>query len=275
MPKGLTVTEGTPSRPYLVFTSAGDQGNVLPWLEGRRNFDLWVTYYGHQGHLYRDVASFYNRRRGSKFQNLLFAFQTWPHLFAHYEAILVMDDDIRIGGREISRLFELRAELDLWLLQPAFRPRGKISHPITRLDHSTRWRYTNFVEVTCPLFRRDKLDAFLKVYDPVLVGFGIDWWFMEVLGEDLEGKVAIIDEISCVNPPDWVKEGQREIDRLQPLSQRIAIWKEIRSKYGIRSEAKGAIEYRRVRRGPVGRVRGYFAARVEKAVFRIRLSAVR
>ncbi len=33
-------------------------------------------------------------------------------------------------------------------------------------------RYTNFIEMARPLFRQDKLDAFMAVYDPELVGYG-------------------------------------------------------------------------------------------------------
>jgi len=41
-----------------------------------------------------------------------------------------MDDDIIINGPDISRMFEIRERYDLWVCQPAFHPKGKISHPI-------------------------------------------------------------------------------------------------------------------------------------------------
>ena len=247
---------GRPKRPFLVYTSAGDHANVRRWVAGTRTFDLWITYYGDRSGTFVDVADLYNRRRGSKFQNLQNAYQTWPQLLRAYEAVLVMDDDIIIGPGEVTRLFELRAELNLWLIQPAFSRWGKISHPITQVVRTARLRYTNFVEVTCPLFREDKLRAFMQVYDPILVGWGIDWWYLDVLGTNLEGRVAIIDEIACVNPHDVKKGWQREIDRLQPTKERIAAWEKVKEKYGIRSEEQGQLEYARVRRPLLGRVWG-------------------
>ena len=233
-------------RPYLVYTSAGDHANLHRWLRGRRNFDLWITYYRDQEGRYADEADIYNSRKGSKFQNLRFAYDTWPDIFRAYDAVMVMDDDVVISGRTISRLFDLRQSLDLWVLQPAFNPLGKVSIPITRVQWQCTMRYTNFVEETCPLFRRDKLDHFMSVYDPVLPGYGIDWCFLHSLGPDLEGRVAIIDAITCTNPHDRAKGGVREIDTLQPRSQRVATWETVKHQYGIRNEEEGRREFRRV-----------------------------
>jgi hypothetical protein len=235
------------THPHLVFSSVGDHGNLPGWLHGRRNFDLWVTYYGETSGRFRDHADYYNEQRGSKFQNLLFAYRTWPDLLDRYSAILVMDDDLVISGSAISRLFEIRQRYDLWALQPAFDPRGKISWPITRVNRYTRLRYTNFIEMACPLFRKDKLDAFMAVYDPELVGWGCDWWFLDVMGEDLRGRVAVIDTVTCLNPHDAAKGG-REIDRLSPTRERIAAWDRVKARYGIRSEERGVREYGRINR---------------------------
>lgn len=247
----VPVEPGTPKRKYLVYTSAGDHANLCGWLKGDRTFDLWITYYGQDGDRFRSVADLYNRRHGSKFQNLHHAYQTWPSLFEGYAAVMVMDDDIVITGSAISRLFDIRQERDLWVLQPAFHPRGKNSHPITVAHAGLFLRYTNFVEMGCPLFRKDKLDSFMRVYDPVLSGFGMDWWFLDVMGEDLRGKVAIIDAITCVNPHDFTKGGLRQMDQLQALADRVAAWQEIKKRYGIRSEGRGQIEFEAIPK-PIG-----------------------
>ena len=224
---------GDAPRRNLVFTSAGDRSNVHRWLKGRRNFDVWISYYGESPGRYSEIADFYNVRRDSKFGNLKFVYDTWPELLAPYEAVLVSDDDLVISGAQMSRLFEIRREMDLWLLQAAFSPLGNISWDITRAQWDCRLRFTNFVEMTCPLFRRDKLDAFIRVFDPVLTGTGIDWWFMESLGEEIEGKVAIIDAITCTNPSARTKGGVRECDRLDTETQREAAWDWVRTRYGV------------------------------------------
>ncbi len=240
-----------PKSKYLVFTSAGDNSSLNCWLAGNRNFDLWVSYYGEEEDRYKDISDYYITKKGGKFPGIHYIYQHWKEILDHYSAILVTDDDIIISGADISRLFKIQKKYNLWLLQPSFDPQGKVSHFITRQNPDTYMRYVNFIEMTCPLFRKDKLDEFMKVYDPVLVGWGTDLWFMEVLGPDLEGKVAIVDEISCVNPHDSSKGDQREIDQLQMTSERIKNWKMIIEKYNLQNDSRNFVEYGFVKRNSI------------------------
>jgi hypothetical protein len=230
-------------RQHLVFTSAGDHSNITAWLDDSRNFDLCIAYYGNKPGRYADLAEYYFTRKDSKFGNLKFAWQQWPEMLAPYQSILVQDDDVLISSQKINRLFRIQRELDLWLLQAAFSPLGKISWPITRVQWASRLRYTNFVEITAPLFRKDKLEKFLAEFDPILTGTGTDWWYMHSLGDDCRGNVAIIDEVTCINPHDRSKGGQRECDRLQAETARTAAWEWASSHYDIPRRAN--IEFER------------------------------
>ncbi len=222
-----------PNSKYLVFTSAGENAKLHHWLKGSRNFDLWICNYGNENNKYKILSDYYIERKGGKFPNLHYAYQHWQSILNHYKAIFVVDDDIIINGSDISRLFEILDQYDLWLLQPAYNPIGKLSHPITNINPYTFLRYTNFVEVGCPLFRQDKLDTFMKIYDPVLVGYGVDYWFMNVLGPKINGKVAVVDAVPCINPRDFFKGGYRDIDLLQDKPTRIKNWKIIKEQYNI------------------------------------------
>lgn len=238
----------------LVFTSAGDHSNLHHWLKGHRDFDLWIVYYGDQPGKFQRQADIYLRAKGAKFQNLHYAYQRWPELFAQYDAVMVMDDDILIDATALTRLFAIRRDLDLWVLQPAFRQSGKISWDITRVRTAARVRYTNFVEMACPLFRRDKLDSFMAVYTPELLGYGEDWWFLNSLGPDLENHVAIVDEITCVNPYDSTKGGNREIDRLRSHGERQEIWERIKARYGLDEQGRLQKEYGRINKSTLAGV---------------------
>src|ERR1700761_8734443 len=125
----------------LVFTSAGNRANVRAWLQGQRDFDLWLVYYGETPGKFQELGNFHLNRKGSKFQNLYHCYQQWPDALARYEAVMVMDDDIMIDATGISRLFEIRRELDLWALQPAFRWCGKVSWDITAVHSTAKLRY--------------------------------------------------------------------------------------------------------------------------------------
>lgn len=228
---------------YLLFTSAGDHSNIHHWLQGSRNFDLWVSYYGNEKNKYEDISDYHIEKKGGKFPALHYVYQHWKDILDNYQAIFIMDDDIIIDASAISRLFKIRKKYDLWLLQPAFTKKGKYTHKVTVVNPTTFLRYTNFVEVTCPLFKKEKLDEFMKVYDPILIGWGVDWWFMDVLGRNLQGKVAVIDDIVCINPHDSTKGGQREIDLLQKRSDRVENWDKIKKKYNIQTQERGFEEY--------------------------------
>ena len=242
------------SSTNLVFTSAGDRSNLRAWLRGHRDFDLWVVYYGDRRDTFREDADLYSQHKGSKFQNLHHCYQEQREMFSRYDAVLVMDDDVLINGTAITRLFDIRRDLDLWVLQPAFRLGGKISWDITRVRPTTKLRYTNFVEMTCPLFRRDKLDEFMAVYDPELSGYGVDWWFLQTIGGHEKKRVAVVDEVTCVNPFDRTKDGIREIDRLEPEAERVQIWDHVKKRHKLTEHTH--VEFGHVERSRLGAVAG-------------------
>ena len=77
-PKMITASKKntkTPCHENLVYTSAGDNANLIKWIKGNRYFDLWVTYYGNCEGRYREFADYYNIRKDGKFPNLYHAYQ--------------------------------------------------------------------------------------------------------------------------------------------------------------------------------------------------------
>ena len=236
----------TRTRQYLVYTSAGDRASIPCWLEhGCRQFDLWVTYYGHSNdNKWRLHADTYRRRVGGKFENLqaLWREPGVDQIMRSYDAILVMDDDIVIDTPRLNALFRLRRTHGLLCLQPAFETQGKVSHAITAVQPGNCLRLTNFIEMTCPLFATQVLLEFLARFDSELKGWGADWWFLAVTASTSERKdevnlgpriilscaCAIADNVTCINPTDADKGGAREINALQGREDRRAIWEKIR-----------------------------------------------
>lgn len=242
MDRSVDTKIGVPSSRNLVYTSAGDWSNLHYWLKGNKKFDLWITYYGNKGPRYKESADFYNIRQGSKWQNLYDIYQRWPKILDHYEAILVMDDDILINASSIDRLFAIQKQYDLWVCQAAYDFRGKIRHQITSSKPENFMRYVSFVENTCPVFKKVKLDDFMKVYDGSLLGNGVDYWYLDVLGAETKDKFAVIDAVRCINPFDQDKGGTREyanIDK-QPWKELSA---DLEGRYGIKSHLMPYKEY--------------------------------
>jgi hypothetical protein len=230
---------GVPRSRYLVYTSAGDRSAIDRWLKGEKNFDLWVTHYGEGNAELRKRADFYNQRRGGKFPNLHHVWQVWHDLLCCYDAIFALDDDIQISGSEISHLFRIHTRYGLMLLQPAFSRVGKISHPITICRALSFGRYTNFVENNATMFGQSALEQFMDVYDPKIIGWGTDWWYLHVLRHQVEGRVAVIDAVSCVNPDERLEKRARAIDNLQSTRERRQLWEQTAKELGIEMPAGG------------------------------------
>ena len=103
-------------------------------------------------------------------------------------------------------------------------------------------RYTNFIEMTCPIFSKDALKIIIPDFPEKLKGWGTDWYYMNLLDyKNNTEKFAIIDEISVYNPrEDEKKGGIREITKLQSNEDRRRTWIEIRnllnlSEYDVKS----------------------------------------
>lgn len=227
--------EPTKKSKRLVFSSVGDNHSIKHWLQGQKDFDLWIAYYGDSNPPELSGIDFCFSRKGGKFPNFFSLYQTHSELIKRYDAIALLDDDLILSTEDINTLFAIQSVYELLLLQPAFSHEGKISHAITQQTESSLLRCTNFVEVTCPFFATSQLCAFMAVYDPALVGFGIDWWYLDYLKLP-KGKIAVVDAIPCINPLDASKQRGREIEHLQSNAVRYAHWQQIKQQHHIQGE---------------------------------------
>jgi FkbM family methyltransferase len=221
-----------------VFTSAGTRNNLAQWVAAtERSWDLLCVCYADDeatAASLRREADFFLQRKGSKFQNLYALQLMHPDILKGYDFVWVLDDDLVMSPGQIEDMFALARAWDLWVCQPAFSRRGRVSHAITTRESAANLlRIVTFVEVTCPLFRRDKLELFLDHYDGSLVGMGIDHWFAHVLQSDRNPKFAVVDAIEVVNPRESEKGGIREINQLQALGERRRHWRQVQRRKRI------------------------------------------
>lgn len=228
-------------RKNLVFTSAGDRTSFFRhWLsnggEDARTFDLCVCYYGDkQDSPWAQYADHYFERKGSKFQNFHALWVSKPEVFAPYERFFIVDDDIILSGSDIEKLFRVHEEYNLDILQPSFIDGdSKISHKITRQVRKYKLRFTDFVEVNTMLFARSALETCMERYDPRLVGWGVDFMFIWILGRERKNKYAVVDAVGCINPKADEHNGEvRLIDQLQSTNDRMNTWTLVSKEIGM------------------------------------------
>ena len=222
------------SRKWLVYSSVGDRGAITSWARNPRDFDVFLSYYGDQPGRFADLADGYEERPGFKFCNLWEWHRREPERFGGYDAVLVIDDDLILSADEIGELFRIRERYALWVLQPSFSPRGKMSWDVTRQRPRCQLRFTNFVENGAPLFAADKLWSFFDGYDGSLAGYGIDFWYLHSMAAlDNPGRVAVIDAVVTRNPTNRQKGGHREIDATQSPNDRLAEWAAVQLRHDI------------------------------------------
>jgi len=216
----------------LLFVSAGDKTEFFKyWIDKERNYKIILCYYGDKPeNPYKSYVDYAFQRKGSKFQNFYHLWNTKPEI-RNFKNFFIIDDDIIIKTIGINRLFGILNKYNLWVLQPSFHPRSKLSHKITRKNPKFLLRYVNFIEVTAMMFSNYAMKKCMEVYDPILVGWGIDYLFLWHLNFRLTDKFAVVDRISCVNPK--TDERDREISKLQKTNVRRQTWEKFRKKNNI------------------------------------------
>jgi hypothetical protein len=226
-------------RRWCLFTSAGDKNAIRFWLDGapERRWDLVIAYYGDSDQEFSAISQASRhafRIKGGKFQNLKKLVEQEPKLLDKYSLIWVCDDDIRMSAAQIDEAFAISEFFEFWIAQPAFLQEGKISHPAVTLFEAKDWdfRLVNFVEMTAPIFRRERLIQFLDVFDGSLTGWGIDYWYMNFFDANEFARFAVIDKVQVINPHDQEKGG-REIRRLEPTVVRKAAWALVKERHGL------------------------------------------
>jgi len=220
------------SHKNIIFTSAGDNTRFVQYWCSRneQNYDICVYYYGkcdENYEIYKTHATYIKKETGSKFQNFHKFWNAHPEIIDKYDRFFILDDDIEISVPDINTMFNLSREYSLEICAPSFNHTGGsiISHGITRNKKNTLLTYTNFVEVNTPLFSRTALDNLMKLYDPVLIGWGIDYLYILANGIDKKTSYAIIHSVQCVNPPHSKKKvNSKELLKLPNANSRGRIW---------------------------------------------------
>ena len=87
-------------------------------------------------------------------------------------------------------------------------------------------------------------------------GYGEDWWFLRSMGRDLANHVAVVDELTCINPYDRAKGGRREIDRLRSEAERKEVWERMKVRYGLDEQGRRHTEYGRISKPALGAAMG-------------------
>lgn len=192
------------SQKNLLFSSIGDNFDYTKWNDKNKNYDIVYVYYGNNNNkfnIYKNNCNFIIKHKGSKFQNLYYFYVNYKFVLNNYDYIFVLDDDILISPNDINTMFHISKKYNLFISGPSFKhsSNNKISWKININKPNNTLRFTNFVEVNTPLFKKTCLFNYLKYHNNDLLGWGIDFLYHMFNGM-YKNKYAIIDLVQCINP---------------------------------------------------------------------------
>ncbi len=106
-----------------------------------------------------------------------FAYQyLTPDICKDYDYICYWDDDLELVNFSVSQFIAIMKENHLSVAQPALTKESYHSHPITlQNDSHPSGRYTNFVEIMCPVYSQKAWVHLWKMMERMPMGEGLGY----------------------------------------------------------------------------------------------------
>lgn len=178
----------------LVIVRAGDESLHESWTSAeRRDFDLFVSYFGDRPGRYAHGCDFYEQRKGPKWPCLGALLREQPALLDEYDCVWFPDDDLAADTATIDRMFAFFRACGISLAQPALTRDSYCTWRTLRQQSSCLLRYTRFVEIMAPLFSREALQLCAPTFTESESGWGLDWLWPQLCETAGLGRMAVID----------------------------------------------------------------------------------
>jgi len=187
------------SRNALLVVRAGDRSLHPGWLTGRgaaeRRFDLHVSYFGDDPDPFPDrpadvTLSF---EKGGKWTGLDACLDKLGDRLDAYGWIGFPDDDLKADCAVWNRFFEVIERLRPMLAQPALHWRSFSFHDLVLQRPGVEARWTDFVEIMAPVFRRDFFQQVRPHFGFSPAGFGYDFYWSKLADARETRSLCIVD----------------------------------------------------------------------------------
>ena len=183
-----------PSR-NLVIVRGGDGSLHRKWLgEGqRRDFDVFLSYYGRNPGRLAEEVDYFERRSGPKWPCIAELLRAHSGLVQQYDCVWFPDDDLATNAASIDRMFAFFHAYALCLAQPALTHDSPCTWRTLRQDRRCQLRFNRFVEIMAPMFSREALRVCAPSFDESASGWGLDWLWPELCRSAGLERIAVID----------------------------------------------------------------------------------
>lgn len=185
----------TPRPRFLLISRVGANSLHRHWLAPAddRGFDVLLSSFSAEVVDPELPGVVFEHRRGSKVAGYAKVLRAHAEMIARYDYVALFDDDLMIDVGELTRLFDIVAAHDLKIAQPALTHDSHFTFAALLQDKAYRLRYVNYIEMMCPVFRSDVLQAITPLYE---MGFesGIDLIWCNLVAETPH-DFAVIDDV--------------------------------------------------------------------------------
>ena len=226
---------------YLLIVRAGDRSLHPGWLDGPRDWDLHISYFGAQEKPFGDLPDgvTLSREAGPKWLGLKDCIAAHPDFLGRYSHIGFPDDDLACDAATWNGAFRVLDEAGAALGQPALDPRSFYSYDITLSRPWLKWRETDFVELMAPIFRIDFLRKVLPSWDLNRSSWGLDMVWRETARRDGD-KLVIVDSCAVLHTRAIGKGTQYSAQNLGGKSQ-YDEYRELLATHGIADTSRHAL----------------------------------
>lgn len=180
-------------RPFLLISRVGPRSLHRHWIAGtgERSFDLLLSAYDDAVAATEGEGVLFERRPGTKVAGYGAILRDHRALIEGYDHVALFDDDLLVDGAGIDAMFAIAARYRLKIAQPALTVDSHYSYAALLRHPGFLLRYMTYVEMMCPIFRRDVVGRVAPLFD---LGYesGIDLIWSNLLWEGPR-DLAVID----------------------------------------------------------------------------------
>jgi hypothetical protein len=218
---------------YLLIVRAGDRSLHPGWLDGARDWDLHISYFGEKDIPFGDLPAgvTLSREKGPKYVGLKDCLDTRGHFLADYTHVGFPDDDLACEAAVWNTAFRILDDTGADLGQPSLHWRSFYSYDITMRRRWLKYRITDFVEVMAPIFRTDFLRTVLPTFAANRSSWGLDYVWREIARREGR-KLAIVDAAGLLHTRALGKGGQYSAANMGGSTQ-LGEYRSLLDTYGI------------------------------------------
>jgi hypothetical protein len=217
---------------FLVISTVNDLSLHRYWCPSPA-YDTCLIYYGN-GPGFPNAATYYKQAKGPKFHLIDQILTEHPEWLSEYHYFWLPDDDVCLPAEEVLRLFQLTMEYHLDISQPGMIGWYGPTPPLC--NAGTILRYTNWVEIMCPVLSRHAVRKCRETFTANITGWSIDAAWNVLLGHPTN-KIAIIDDVVAIHTrPVFGGDVYKQLDGDNPL---VKGWNDafpVRLKYHLNEE---------------------------------------